>query len=59
LNEEHAVLTAAGATGLAIGELVVTIPTHAFAMVNLNSELAVVGADGAVRWQSVEVRGWR
>lgn len=52
-------LTAAGATGLAIGELVVTIPTHAFAMVNLNSELAVVGADGAVRWQSVEVRGWR
>lgn len=59
LSEEHAVLTAAGATGLAIGELVVIIPTHACTTVNLNSELAVVGADGAVRWQPVDARGWR
>ena len=59
LSEEHAVLTADGSTGLSIGEIVVIIPTHACTVVNLNTELAVVGAGGTVRWQRVDARGWR
>lgn len=59
LSEEHAVLTAVEGTGLSIGDLVVIIPTHACTTVNLNSELAVLHADGTVRWQPVDARGWR
>ena len=59
LSEEHAVLTSDGATGLSAGDLVVIIPTHACTVVNLHPELAVVAADGTVRWQVVDARGWR
>jgi D-serine deaminase-like pyridoxal phosphate-dependent protein len=59
LSEEHAVLTAEGDTGLSIGEIVVIIPTHACTVVNLHPELAIVAANGTVRWQKVDARGWR
>jgi D-serine deaminase-like pyridoxal phosphate-dependent protein len=59
LSEEHAVLTAEGATGLSTDDLVVIIPSHACTTVNLNSELAVFGPDGTVRWQPIDARGWR
>ncbi|HKV88777.1 MAG TPA: alanine racemase [Candidatus Dormibacteraeota bacterium] len=59
LSEEHAVLTADGATGLSIGDVVAIIPTHVCTTVNLNSELALVSAEGGVRWLRVDARGWR
>jgi D-serine deaminase-like pyridoxal phosphate-dependent protein len=59
LSEEHGVLTAEGDTGLSIGEIVVIVPTHACTAVNLHPELAIVGANGTLRWQKVDARGWR
>jgi D-serine deaminase-like pyridoxal phosphate-dependent protein len=59
LSEEHAVLTSEGDSGLSIGEIVVIIPTHACTVVNLHTELAIVGAGGTVRWQTIDARGWR
>jgi D-serine deaminase-like pyridoxal phosphate-dependent protein len=59
LSEEHAVLTSDGPTGLSIGDLLLIIPAHACTTVNLHRELAVVGANGATRWQAVDAVGWR
>ena len=59
LSEEHAVLESTGPTGLTVGDVVVIIPTHVCTTVNLNSELALVGPDGALRWLTVDARGWR
>jgi D-serine deaminase-like pyridoxal phosphate-dependent protein len=59
LSEEHAVLTSDEPTGLSVGDYVAIIPTHVCTVVNLNPELAVFDADGSVRWQAVDARGWR
>ncbi len=59
LSEEHAVLTADGATGLRVGDVVVVVPSHVCTVVNLHRELAVINSDGSVRMQPVDARGWR
>jgi D-serine deaminase-like pyridoxal phosphate-dependent protein len=59
LSEEHAVLTAAGATGLSVGDFVVIVPTHVCTVVNLHPEIAIFDGGGTVRWQTIEARGWR
>ncbi len=59
LSEEHAVLTAEGATGLRVGDVVVIVPSHVCTVVNLHPELAVISSDGSVQMQPVDARGWR
>jgi D-serine deaminase-like pyridoxal phosphate-dependent protein len=59
LSEEHAVLSAAAATGLSIGDFVLIIPTHACTTVNLHRELVVIAPDGRFRRQPVDALGWR
>jgi D-serine deaminase-like pyridoxal phosphate-dependent protein len=59
LSEEHAVLSAATATGLSVGDFVLIIPTHACTTVNLHRELLVIATDGRFRRQPVDALGWR
>ena len=59
LSEEHAVVTAAGPTGLAVGDRVAVIPTHACTTVNLHPYLLAYGPGGRVSWEAVAARGWR
>lgn len=59
LSEEHGVLTASSATGLAIGTRVAVIPAHVCTTVNLHSYLLAYDATGRVSWDPVAARGWR
>jgi D-serine deaminase-like pyridoxal phosphate-dependent protein len=59
LSEEHAVLTAAERTGLAIGNRLVIIPSHACTTVNLHGALAVIRPETAAGWLPVDARGWQ
>jgi D-serine deaminase-like pyridoxal phosphate-dependent protein len=59
LSEEHAVLIAPDQTGLAIGDRVVIVPSHACTVVNLHPSLLLVLAEGKARWLNVDARGWR
>jgi D-serine deaminase-like pyridoxal phosphate-dependent protein len=59
LSEEHAVLTAREQTGLAIGDRVVILPSHACTVVNLHPWLLLAQADGKARWLNVDAGGWR
>lgn len=59
LSEEHGVVTAAGATGLAVGDRVAVVPAHACTTVNLHQFLLTFDAAGKVAWDPVAARGWR
>jgi D-serine deaminase-like pyridoxal phosphate-dependent protein len=59
LSEEHAVLTASGPTGLAIGERLAIIPAHACTTVNLYPAFLLLRSGSAVRRLPVDARGWQ
>jgi D-serine deaminase-like pyridoxal phosphate-dependent protein len=59
LSEEHAVLIAREETGLAIGDRVVILPSHACTVVNLHPALRMVSAGDKSSWLAVDGRGWR
>jgi D-serine deaminase-like pyridoxal phosphate-dependent protein len=57
MSEEHGVLTAAGPTGLRIGERVAVIPAHCCTTVNLHPAVLMVEETGS-RWDPLAARGW-
>lgn len=59
LSEEHGVLTAGSACGLAVGDRVAVIPAHVCTTVNLHPYLLAYDGDGRVSWDPVAARGWR
>jgi D-serine deaminase-like pyridoxal phosphate-dependent protein len=59
LSEEHAVLTASEATGLAIGDRLLILPAHACTTINLHPAILLNAADGGANWLPVEAHGWR
>jgi D-serine deaminase-like pyridoxal phosphate-dependent protein len=58
LSEEHAVLTAAGATGLSIGQRLAIVPSHACTVVNLHPALLLASNSKPPRWLPTDARGW-
>lgn len=59
LSEEHAVLTTAERTGLAVGIRLSIMPAHACTTVNLHPTFLLLSGGSRARWFPVDARGWQ
>jgi D-serine deaminase-like pyridoxal phosphate-dependent protein len=59
LSEEHAVLTTAERTGLAVGIRLIIMPAHACTTVYLHPTLLLLSGGSQVQWFPVDARGWQ
>jgi D-serine deaminase-like pyridoxal phosphate-dependent protein len=59
LSEEHAVLTGPGISGIAIGDRLVIVPSHACTVANLHPAMLLVSSGKPARWLRCDAHGWR